>query len=310
MALLFGGPAHHNWRNGYDYSGSFANHVVAPLRISLQVFIFVACESDQVAAWSRFFQLSLNLGDDVSAQVQPPTVPMPEFEATPFSRICPDPMLPQPASCTLHKMESYWGQYGHKWQSFMLMRHFESAHRVRFPYVVTLRNDVIYRSEHFLLPSLLTTLPCRTVALASIQSFQLDRWFEPPFVAPFPWFTWPYWAGDQLVMGSRSGIDRFFEFLHSKQTFRPVGPERLLFIEHLLGQHLASSNVSVVTFELQFTMPSQTTTWLPNGIGAGGQWLSRVCRDCWDPEVGTSRAGVGQSFARLLPCSLQSCACD
>ena len=274
VAILFAGPADHKLSPTVDYSAQVNDHILQPLKLMFDVTVLVTCSAGaQFALWKRFLH-TINETTPVVLEVADDST-LPGFSRTPF------------VHSDSRDEENYYYQYGHKLHTYRLLKRYELEVGAPFAYVVQARNDCAYRPGHVLQPQWLDTLPCNAVAVNSVEFHQRDRWMERTNNDK----TWPSLMSDQLIFGPRSSMEVYFELLLRPDMILGDGG-----IEGQLASFFRQRSVDVVTVELQISQPGGKFK-----NGHDNRWTESPCNACWQPDSGTSVAGVGKNKAALSP---------
>ena len=259
-------------RDQRPFQDSFVQRIFRPLALAYnRVDIFVATGAETTAGWQNFFEpLRSNASIVVEAFRDED---LPHIETTRFRW-----------SMSRHRDSNiYWLQYGHIWQSFLLLAKHEATRKTRYDYVVRCRNDYLFYDTFD--PQWLSSMPCDSIAVPSTEFHTAlnDRWMErQPSM-------WPAGMCDQLVFGPRGVMQHYSQLLFHNASRRLAPPSNG--IESILAQNFQDMHVSVITVELRFRQARQHRYKL----------VASPCRYCWDPKAGTAGAGIGVDLLPLRP---------
>jgi hypothetical protein len=277
LAMLLAGPHDHTWENVpyvsvRDWARGFHDHMISRLLPRFDVSMFITCDESHKQGWHAWSQ---NFTDLAAKQISLYT-DFPSIDATRFTK--------KDGLCTHPDCVSYWYQYKHIYNSYLAMKAYESDRNVRFDFIVKARSDYSYKPENFLEPWWFDQMSSQTLAVPSTQFHRTDRWAEPvpkydkgKYMGPRynvggPIDRWPRSMCDQIVMGPRPAMDKFFDVLWSKRKL-PQGYYDG--IEGILAAYLQSEHVSVMTVELQVSQPGGKYV-----LGYNAWWVSYPCKMC------------------------------
>lgn len=244
IAIVFAGECYRKHEKSYDYLKSFKFNILDPLKnYGYDVFIFVACEFNEVKNWKQYFDSIENCNITIS----------------PYTNSCVSFNDSKFFQCHHRDCFAYYQQYSHLFYSYNLLCYYEKSNNIMFDYIIKSRNDLFFNDKTLFNPNWLSYIHDDTICCPSTEFHNFNRWVENHQLTNTM-------MSDQFIFGSRRIMDIYFNLINDKS---PISHNHPHGIETILRQYINSKQIKVQTVNFQFSQPGgrfvlgKTNKWLP-----------------------------------------------